>query len=755
MVAERSDGPKVAGKGYGILMAYFRALLRRARSRHVQRAMLALLLACAMGTAAAVLAANRRSAVATARLNSAALELDALTGGSPDSDQRRAAIAWGYAERLRLGLESPFRLIDAAARDPRLKSEERRTVSWALLAHVLRGESHHIDAAALDLLGPTVDGKSAIGEQHLELITDIVTRSDNPRAAELAIRMAYTLAAAERLVEGAAPQLAAEAAALLADREIARREAGIIVRSAGATNPIDEIRRRRARRSFYVERPVLFEPGERIEREAIALIRPALEWLRVMTPETLAQRDSVSRSEAPASDFAATLLAAGALLPPEAPLVVTVRRYAPIARTQAPGLDQSVLSHVHNAEMLAAVANVPAGERLQHRAIGRLLLASAVAKRSLAQERVWFAGDSGATVDETVAALGLASLSFDRDVPRTWQGYYLRQLEDGVRDLRRVLPTLSLDAVQIRFRMSAPADSALAMHDPRSRTVHLPVMTAGGTLSHELAHDLDRRSAADLGVSGYRSDNVARSASAAPRSSGSGRLAASLRALTDEVTDQARLTRTQADRPAEIFATRVDWFVARALARQGISSGYLSAVQDEWLTGHVVHVDRLRNSARSRLLLTALTEMTPVAPFAAEEREPSVQTLLRWSLAGPVDRRVAAEILRNDQELLALPWLVSEHTCDDDDGDRAALIRMAAESRARGWLRLRARWMSDTSRAPWARSALGQGPWAVELADRRIAELSDYVLVQLTADQELSAGLAAYAAPLVARARCN
>src|SRR3954467_7761650 len=79
-------------------------------------------------------AATRHTARATAELEAAAQRLDSLTAKTPADDQRRAAIAWGYVERMRFGLESPFRLIEAASRDPRLGVPERRTVASALLA---------------------------------------------------------------------------------------------------------------------------------------------------------------------------------------------------------------------------------------------------------------------------------------------------------------------------------------------------------------------------------------------------------------------------------------------------------------------------------------------------------------------------------------------------------------------------------------------------------------------------------------------
>jgi hypothetical protein len=723
----------------------------------VQRAAVASSLACVVALALSLAHGRQRNARAAARLDSAAERLDHLTD-APADHNRRAAIAWGYAERLRLGLESPFRLIDAAGRDPRLTADERRTVSWALLAHVLRGETHEIDAAALDALGPTEAGQSAPGDLHVALIRQVLARAENPRAAELAVRFAYTLAVAERLLDGSAPVLAAEAAALLADREVARREASVLLRSARGADPIEIIRGRRARRAFYVERPALLTPTAEMERAAIAMVPTLLDAIRFMRPASVRDsvRDSVRELEPNAGALALRLYAAGARVPPSAPLAVTVQRYLPLVREHASGIDLDALAHSRNGEMLIAVTRVVDAGRQQRRAIGRLLLAAGVSMRSLAQEPVWFASDSAPSASQVASTLGVARIAFDRDVPSEWRPYFLRSLADGVRDLRRVLPTLQLDELQVRFRMNAPTDSALAMHDPRTRTLHLPVATAGGTLSHELAHDLDRQSALEHGLAGYQSDVVARdSTSQSGRGGGaSDRLAASLRALTEELSEEPRATRATAERPAEIFATRVDWFVANALAREGISSGFLSAVQDELLTGHVVHPARLRNSGRSRSLLNALQEMTVVSSLAASDQEPSVQTLLRWSLGGPVDRRVAADLLRGNRAWMPAR-LIGERSCEEEVSGRVLLVRMAAESRARGWLRLRARWTAEADRPAWARATLRQAPWADVAAEQRVAQLRDYILVELASGAALPAGLAAYTAPLAVRARCT
>jgi hypothetical protein len=697
-----------------------------------------------------VLSLSRERVEATARLNSAAERLGDMTAGSLADNQRRAAIAWGYTERLRLGLDGPFRLIEAASRDPRLAPDERRTVSWGLLAHVLRGESHEVDPAALDGLGPSRSGDVVPGEAHVELIESSILNADNPRAAELAVRFAYTLAAAERLLEGSASMLAASVAALVADREIARREASQVLRVARSGDPIDQVRERRAQRSFYVERPSLIAPTRQMEREAIALAGPILDSLRALR---IPFDTAVVAARDPEPILARKLFAAGAKAPPSAALAVTIKRYLPQLRSAATALDDDELAGVRNAEMLVAATHSPGGGRAARRVVGRFVVAAAVAMRANAQEAVWFLGDSTLSPERAAAAIGVKSIAFDRDVPASWHSYYLRSLVDAVADLRRVLPTFAVDAMRIRFRMTTPADSALAMHDPTTRTLHLPVLTAAGTLTHELAHELDRQSAQQQGHGGYRSDFVSRSSGPiAGRSGPNARVAASLRALTEELADAPSSNRIE--RPAEIFATRVDWFVAQALATKGISSGFLSAVQDELLTGHVVHPSRLRSSGRSRSLLTALEGMTGVAPFAAVDTRPSVQTVLRWSLAGPVDRRVAATILRGESRAWDPEPLIGETVCDDAEDGRVRLVRFAAESRARGWLRQRAEWLSPETRPAWARAVLGNAPWSDALVEERVAALRDYILAELASSDELPAGLSAHLQGLARRASC-
>ena len=732
-------------------------LIRSLGNRAVRRGALALALATALSAAGALAALRARATAAEARLSSAVERLDELTYGALADDHSRAAIAWGYAERLRLGIESPFRLVEAASRDPRLTEDERHTVALALLSHLTRGVSHAVEPAALDGVGPSVHGRPVAGERHLALIETVITAADDPRAAELGVRFAYTLAAAERLVDAVGPVLAAQVAALVADRELARREAIHVVRTR--SDPIAEIRERRGDRALYVERPVLLAAAEALEESAVDVGAALLDSLRVMratvAPLDTGARAGEARDSAgtpPPPQLAPHLYAAGAAMPPSSALAVTIQRYLPLIRSQAPQVNAKLLGKSHNSEMLAASLRASGLGRAERRSTGRLQLAAAVAMRSTSQERVWFPGDSVPTARAAAASLGIAGIAFDSDVPPAWRPYFVAVVADALADLRRVLPGFAFDALQIRFRVTPPADSALAMHDPRTRTLHLPVFTSAGTLTHELAHDLDRQSAQRQGHAGYRSDFVTRST--APLTGPASRLAASLRALTEELSDLPS-SRSRVERPAEIFATRVDWFVAQALADIGISSGFLSAVQDELLTGHVVHPERLRSAGRTQSLLTALQEMTTLPPPARVTPDPSVQSLLRWSLAGSVDSRIAAEIVRGERTIWLPARLTGEGECADAEPGRVRLVRMAAEARARGWLRQRAQWTSPGARPGWAQSALGHAPWAPALVEARVAELRDHVLMSLAASDQLPAGLSAHAGTLASRARCG
>jgi hypothetical protein len=301
--------------------------------------------------------------------------------------------------------------------------------------------------------------------------------------------------------------------------------------------------------------------------------------------------------------------------------------------------------------------------------------------------------------------------------------------------------------VNIRFRVTSPADSALAMHEPQSRTLHLPVATAAGALTHEVAHDLDRQVSLFLGRQGYWSDAAARNGD--PRLKGTAsRVAASLRAMTEETAD-GRRDREASERPAEIFATRVDWFVSHSLARQGRSSGFLSAVQDELITGHVLHPERLRGATRSRSLLTALEGMTTVAPFARIETQPTAYALVQHVLRSPVERRVT-----RSQGAWRIPSLAG-FSCGETREGHEGLVLLAAESRARGIVRGSAEAIPADRRPTWARAALGESPWAAAGHTERVEAVAGQLLTQLANPGLMQGGVGARVDALIGSARCR
>ena len=269
--------------------------------------------------------------------------------------------------------------------------------------------------------------------------------------------------------------------------------------------------------------------------------------------------------------FAARLAALGAEQPPQSQVVVTLG-----AHSSAP------LRATNEETLIASYAAVATRDDSVRRTSALTTLSAAVALRTLAQREPWFVGDPAPSASDIVAEFGVRGVTFSRDVPADWRPLYLRELRDGLRDMQLALPALRFDDLRLHFGAEALPDSALAMHDPRTRTLDLSIMTSGGTLAHELAHDLDWQTARRLFASsgGYSTDRAL--------SERRGPLARSVRGLAE-----ARLLRPMsgvasppaADRPAELFARGVDWYVATALALDGRSNGFLTAVEDATLLG--------------------------------------------------------------------------------------------------------------------------------------------------------------------------
>jgi hypothetical protein len=106
------------------------------------------------------------------------------------------AIALGYLERLRLGMGSPFRLADEAMRDPRLDAAMSSRVAWAVLARLRRGEAYVLDPSVFEWRAAGAPGGEGTGGAHLAIIENAIRSASDPRAGELAVRLAYMIESA-------------------------------------------------------------------------------------------------------------------------------------------------------------------------------------------------------------------------------------------------------------------------------------------------------------------------------------------------------------------------------------------------------------------------------------------------------------------------------------------------------------------------------------------------------------------------------
>jgi hypothetical protein len=546
-----------------------------------------------------------------------------------DEVSAEAAIATGYLERLRLGLGSPFRLTELALNDPRLDEAARRRLAWALLVRVLDGNAYQLDARALDRVGLAgQETAPGTGMQHVRLIENAVRESRDPRGGELTVRLGYALSSAEGSIGTRAPQIAAKAAAMIRDRELARGDVLRLLRTAEQErlDPLMLLVTWRSERRFEVERPVLVELAQETEREAMEVAPRLAQALRTLTPKL----EGTERTPSPASPSllgraAAEQLRAAAEalnMPPQTPIVIASRMYRR-ELTEHPALTAG-----QRAERERFLETATSEERFaaeyallsQHspRDLGPQLTAlyASVALRAYAQEPIWFPGFGGPSSRELEERFGLASVRFADEVPSEWRPYYRRMLESALLDLYRVLPSLDLRGLQVRFDDTGSQHASLALHDPRLRRIVLPPATAAGTIAHEVAHDLDwqvaRRRYRIRGD--YASDHAVRLQQ--------DRLAVWLGNLSVASLGTFTQASDQVDahwrRPAEIFARSIDWFVAVSLAAEGRTNGYLSSVQDDILTGYGTVRPPDVTGAAGSALLSILDEVAPVYPATRE-----------------------------------------------------------------------------------------------------------------------------------------
>jgi hypothetical protein len=312
----------------------------------------------------------------------------------------------------------------------------------------------------------------------------------------------------------------------------------------------------------------------------------------------------------------------------------------------------------------------------------------------------------------------------------------------ALRDEQSVLTGFFPDGLRIAFRVAPLPDSALAMHNPKSRTLELSLGTSAGTIAHELAHDLDWQAARQLyaGSAGYSTDRAMREQR--------GPLATSMRGLAEARLIRPLLggdARRPTIRPAELFAQSADWFVTSALARRGRVNGFLSAVQDPLITGYAASAPTAVGLVGGQSLVSALAQMTYVPDslresFLTQWADPATVDpvlLVRRVLETPVSWR---SVWVRHSGLTAPPSLASTSdplAClvsgDSPDGRaRLRLLHMAVDARARGVALRRARYRFAGPPAPWAKSLLGVVPWSPAEGERVVSDLRAALVNELS-----------------------
>jgi hypothetical protein len=735
------------------------------------------------------------------QLTAGARTVDSLVAAPRVDDA--GAVALGYVERLRLGLGSPFRLAEQAASDARLPAALGRQLAWGLLARTARGEAFVLDAVALGDGSEPTYGLVAEGAWHQATIDSVVAAAPTARTGEESVRVGYALARAEGLVSANIAHAVVHAAALARDRRLAREDAARLLaasRSEQVYDALELVPMWRAARRLRVETPLMADALAPDAGVAVQGAERLLTYLRqtsatIAVPSTEVADTSGAAvvalvpapvpASAEASEPAPVLSVDAArrlaALPsvrdayPLAPVVVTMGGYrqgevadsledggasATEMRVRMRLVARATTDERLAAEWAVARAALPTGSAARRELAG-LVQAAAVAVRPWAQA----SAHAGTGVDvgsaaEQVEALrlrdGLRALVFDEDTPAAWRPVAARQLGSAVAELRGVFPDLTLDGLTVRVAESPRRGLALAMHEPRSRTIFLPPATGAGTVAHELMHDLDAQAArTHLAVRGvYSTDRLT-------RTGGSGDLARAVRALAATTpTGNPRIPlgsapptalAFDANRPAERLARGADFFVAAALAREGRSDGVLSAVQDGVLTGFAGVTAPEPGDGAAEALVSVLDQVTLVpaatrqwylARFGAQGvRSPLAvaQFALTAQPAWEGERMLRATGLPSGLAAVAPDARAVKRglfaPCGGIGGGAGAawqghLLWLAADARARGYVRARAAHAAAVGGAWWGWSARGilGGPWRPESAELGVARTRDALL---------------------------
>jgi hypothetical protein len=651
-----------------------------------------------------LLASGERYARALSSANTAEL---------PDAE----VIALGYLERTRLGLSSPFRLIAFAREDERLEPATRERLAYAILNLTLQGRGYQLDPSVLDVIQFIgVQRAGSAGEQHLRLIERSIAEAPSALSGERAVRLGYMLASTERTLEGSPDPVVAYVAAMVADRRRAREDAADLLRTASQLrmDPLELAELWRKHLRLRVERPALAVVSSRDEVNESRRGEQLAVTLRVLAQRLSAPTSRLAHT--PPHDFwgdswldaqaAARLseLAAAHDYPAQAPIAVAVmiNRPALLAR---PGLSvehrgrrrQFADVAINEEKLVGGAAELRAVRADRGPRLSLILLQSSVFLRGWNQEEPWFPGDAAPTSRDLENRFGLASISFDADVPEAWRPYYRRMLGRSLGELHRVLPASTVRGLNVRIGATPSSTPALALHEPRTRTLTLPPHTGAGTIAHEIAHDLDwqlarkrygRRGsyATDLAVGRQKGD----------------RLAASLTGLSAAFARDADdgVPTAHDHRPAEVFARGMDWLVAAYLAHDGRAGGYLTSFQDAALPGYGTARGPQLDGQAVPSLLSILDQIAPVpletrlwaldayGPSRSLTAKELVRVITAASRDGVAFDRFQALESARDKALDGLSAVSCRMTPSEEARQvvaaRQRVIRTAAASAARG-----------------------------------------------------------------------
>lgn len=527
------------------------------------------------------------------------------------------ALAALYSQRLLLGLGSPYRLIETALRDDRL-GDARGTVARSLLEQIERGAMY--DVTPLALMAGGVPESSAIAQ--LELVRQAVESTPDPRVGELAVLLGYELAAAEHTVTPELVARVARVAALLRDRQLAALDAQRLRDAARhlAVAPHNLVLAWRTNRTFAVEQPTLvpLDPAAQDEAARLALLLVGGIRSAVAPVSSTLQRTVAAAPHGVSAAVAAALARDSSERLPQNAVVVTLRAIRSGAmdtrsRVSAPHWqmfferatdEERFVSELPGARRSAADDVVAAG----------ITLDVATSLRPFAQEQIGTVRVVG-SVQDLATRFGVR-VRFDPRVGDAERARTLHVLTRSLEDLRTVVRTIDLSGLTFRVGPLDPSAPHLAYHEPRKRVIHLDPATTAGTIAHEIAHDLDWQLAARKyrTRSNYATDYATQNHRT---------LAHAVRNLTGATAPMNKPSSDHAaeQRPAEIFARRFEWYVASALAQRGLSNGYLSSAQNDWIAGYgaAVRPDPAATAAISfAAILADATNMDRVETAAVE-----------------------------------------------------------------------------------------------------------------------------------------